>query len=411
MKILMVNKYLYYKGGAETYALKVGKYLEEQGNELQYFGMYSSKNIVKNDLNLYTQEMDFHTKKLSRILYPFKIIYSFEAKRKIKNIIKSFKPDVIHLNNINFQLTPSIIEIAKKLEIPVVQTVHDYQMICPNHLLFNPNTNQICEKCINSNKKHCIKNKCIHNNKIKSIIGYIENYIYTKILKTYSKVDKYICPSEFLESKLIEANPIYKGKTIAIHNYIELNEITNYEKEDYVLFFGRLSEEKGFKMFLEICKELENIKFKVAGTGPLESICKDIPNVEYVGFKTGKDLEEIIAKAKFSVYPSIWYENCPLSILESESLGTPVITANYGGMKELVEDGKTGILVDRMEKNDLKKSISNLYNEDSKVKEMSQNCIDARNSMISMEEYCRNLIGIYKEVVNKKVKSDNIVRA
>ena len=164
-------------------------------------------------------------------------------------------------------------------------------------------------------------------------------------------------------------------------------------------------------MFLEICKELENIKFKVAGTGPLESICKDIPNVEYVGFKTGKDLEEIIAKAKFSVYPSIWYENCPLSILESESLGTPVITANYGGMKELVEDGKTGILVDRMEKNDLKKSISNLYNEDSKVKEMSQNCIDARNSMISMEEYCRNLIGIYKEVVNKKVKSDNIVRA
>lgn len=137
MKILLVNKFLYPRGGAETYFLKIGNELEKRGHNVQYFGMYDEKNTVKNSLNLYTKNMDFHTSKLKRLLYPFKIIYSFEAKRKIKKIIKEFNPDIVHLNNINFQLTPSIIDMAYKMKVPIIQTVHDYQMICPNHLLLN----------------------------------------------------------------------------------------------------------------------------------------------------------------------------------------------------------------------------------------------------------------------------------
>lgn len=403
MKILIVNKYLYYKGGAETYALKVGKYLEEQGNEIQYFGMKSEKNVVGNLLDLYTQEMDFHTSKFQKFLYPFKIIYSFEAKNKIKKIIQKFHPDVIHLNNINFQLTPAIIEVAYKINIPVVQTVHDYQMICPNHLLYN--TNGICEKCIKGSKWNCTKYNCIHGSKVKSIIGSMEAILYNKILKTYTKVSKYICPSEFLESKLIEGSDIYIGKTVAIHNYIELKDnVEKMKKDDYVLFFGRLSEEKGLDIFLDVCKELPNIHFKIAGTGPLEKACTGIENVEFVGFKTGKELEELIAKAKFSVYPSVWYENCPLSILEAESLGTPVITANYGGMKELVEDGRTGILVDKIDKYSLKKAIQDLYGDDKRIESMVKNCIAKRKDMISMERYCNKLLDIYKEVIKNNEK-------
>ena len=231
--------------------------------------------------------------------------------------------------------------------------------------------------------------------------------MYTKILKTYKKISKFICPSFFLESKLLQASDIYKGKTIAIHNYIELKELEHYDKENYVLFFGRLSEEKGLNIFLEACKELKNIKFKVAGTGPLQELCEKVsPNVEYVGFKTGKELERLIAKAKFSVYPSIWYENCPLSILESESLGTPVITANYGGMKELVEDGETGILIDKIDKESLKNSILNLYNDNKKIEEMSKKCLEKRTKMISMEQYCKKIIEIYNQVL-EEVKNEN----
>lgn len=362
--------------------------------------MKSDKNIVGNNLNLYTGEMDFHANSIEKILYPFKIIYSFDAKRKIKKIIKDFRPDVIHLNNVNFQLTPSIIEVAYKMNIPVVQTVHDYQMICPNHLLYT--NNHICEKCIKGSKWNCSKYNCIHKNRIKSIIGSIEAILYTKILHTYKKVSKYICPSYFLENKLLEASNIYQDKTVAVHNFIELKEkFEEYKKEDYVLFFGRLSEEKGLDVFLEVCKDLPNIKFKIAGTGPLENRCKEIENVEYVGFKTGKELEEVIARAKFSVYPSIWYENCPLSILESQSLGTPVVTANYGGMKELIENDKTGILVDKIDKENLKKVILGLYNNKEKINTMSKNCITKRKDMISLEQYCDKMIDIYKDVAKK----------
>ena len=400
MKILMVNKFLYPKGGAETYFLKIGKHLEEQGHEIQYFGMYSEKNTVGNKFNLYTTEMDFHTSKLSKILYPFRIIYSFEARKKIKRIIKNFKPDIVHLNNINFQLTPSIIEIAHKMNVPIVQTVHDYQMICPNHLLYN---DEICEKCIHGSKWNCAKNNCIHESKIKSIIGSIEAILYAKVLKTYEKVDKYICPSEFLKNKLIEANEMYKDKTISIQNFIELKEIPKVKKDDYVLYFGRLAEEKGLEIFIEACKELSDIKFKIAGTGPLEDICKNIDNVEFVGFKTGKELEELIAKAKFSVYPSIWYENCPLSILESESLGTPVITANYGGMKELVDDYETGMLANKINIEELKEKIIKLYFNSELLEKMKKKCIQKRYDFILLDKYCEIILDLYKEIKNNRL--------
>ncbi len=399
MKILMVNKFLYPKGGAETYFLKIGNYLQEHGHQVEYFGMYDEKNTMKNNANQYTSNVDFHNAGMEKILYPFKIIYSKEAKEKIKKVIEDFKPDIIHMNNINFQLTPSIIDVAYKMNVPIVQTVHDYQMICPNHLLFNPNTNEICEKCVNGSKWNCTKGNCIHGSKLKSMIGSVEGVLYTKYKKEYQKVSKFICPSYFLENKLLKASDIYKGKTIAIHNFIELKPLNSYTKDDYVLFFGRLSEEKGLKIFLECCKELKNIKFKVAGTGPLEDICKGIENLEFVGFKTGIELEELIAKAKFSVYPSIWYENCPLSILESESLGTPVITVKNGGMMELVEDNETGILIEDINKENLKKAIVNLYENDSLIENMSKNCRAKRDKMISLDQYCKKLLEIYIEVI------------
>lgn len=401
MKILMVNKFLYPKGGAETYFLKIGNYLQELGHEIQYFGMYDEKNTMKNNAEQYTSNVDFHNAGIEKVLYPFKIVYSREAKQKIKKVIEDFKPDIIHMNNINFQLTPSIIDAAYEMNVPVVQTVHDYQMICPNHLLFNPNTNEICEKCINGSKWNCTKGNCIHGSKVKSIIGSVEGILYNKFKSSYKKVEKFICPSYFLENKLLTASDIYKGKTIAIHNFIELKELNSYEKDNYVLFFGRLSEEKGLAMFIECCKKLSNIKFKVAGTGPLDYICKGIENVEFVGFKTGKELEELIAKAKFSIYPSIWYENCPLSILESESLGTPVITAKHGGMMELVEDYETGMLVENINEDNLRQAINDLYNNQELINTMSKNCIEKRKKMISLEQYCEKLLEIYNQILEK----------
>ncbi|MDF2484871.1 MAG: hypothetical protein K0R46_1039 [Herbinix sp.] len=400
MKILMVNKFLYPKGGAETYFLKIGSYLEMAGHQVEYFGMYDEKNTVSNSANEYTTNMDFHVTGIKKIIYPIHIIYSLEAKRKIRNVILKFKPDIVHLNNINFQLTPSIIEEIKEHKIPIIQTVHDYQMICPNHLLFDFQTKKTCELCINGSKWNCTKKNCIHASKMKSVIGSIEAILY-KQRKTYQLVDYYICPSHFIEDKLNQTN-LYRGKTLTIHNFIELKNIEDIiEKEDYVLYFGRLSEEKGIELFLNCCRKLPHIKFKIAGTGPLESICRGIPNVEFVGFKKGEELNELISRALFSVYPSIWYENCPLSILESESLGTPVIASKMGGISELIENNETGILIEDINEDKLVKEINELYQNKEKMIEMSKNCIEKRTKMISLETYSNRMITIYNQYLKR----------
>ena len=366
MKILMVNKFLYSRGGCENYMLFLGEQLKKLGHEVEYFGMYDEKNTVGNSLGKYTQNMDFHSKGLARFLYPFKIIYSFEAKKKIMEVIDNFKPDIVHMNNINFQLTPSVIYGIKKKGIPVVQTVHDYQMICPNHLLYNFDKNEICEKCIEKSYAHCIKNKCIHGSLIKSIIGAAEAKLYS-LLKTYNLVDLYITPSYFLEKKLLSAKELYKGKTKTIHNFINKNKFSDEKKNtsDYIAFAGRLSKEKGIENLACAAKLLPQYTFMVAGDGPDKSILENIENIKMAGFLSGEKLIEFMKNAKVLLVPSIWYENCPLSILEAQCMGVPVVTMNSGGMAELVKDGVTGILINQPSPEGLAEGIQRaLKNED-----------------------------------------------
>ena len=136
----------------------------------------------------------------------------------------------------------------------------------------------------------------------------------------------------------------------------------------------------------------------------MEDHIKGISNVEFVGFKKGEELNELISKAWFSVYPSIWYENCPLSILESESLGTPVIASNMGGIPELIEQNETGILIDNINEDNLMEEINKLYRDKVKMKEMSKNCIDKRTRMISLETYSNRIIDIYNQYVTKSTE-------
>ena len=400
MKILMVNKFLYSRGGCENYMLFLGEHLKKLGHEIEYFGMYDEKNIVGNSAGKYTQNMDFHSKRLERFLYPFKIIYSLEAKRKIMEVIDNFKPDIIHMNNINFQLTPSIVYGIKRKGIPLVQTVHDYQMICPNHLLYNFDKNEICEKCIKGSYTNCIKNKCIHNSRVKSIIGAMEAKLYS-LLKTYKKVDLYISPSYFLEDKLLSANELYKGKTKTIHNFINKDKFTCEENnaEDYIAFAGRLSKEKGVEELAEAAKLLPEYTFMVAGDGPDKDMLKDIENVKLVGFLSGDKLTQFMGQAKVLLVPSIWYENCPLSILEAQCMGVPVATVNNGGMAELVKDGITGILIDDPAPEKIALKLRQILENEEYYKTLKENCKKEKEKILSVETYCDILTKEYEKLV------------
>lgn len=395
MKILMVNKFLYPNGGSETYIFKLGDYLKSIGHQVQYFGMEHEGRCVSNNAQQYTSDMDFHGgNKLKKITYPFKTIYSAEAKKKISIVLDDFQPDVIHLNNFNYQLTPSIIYAVNDYKkragkkVKLIFTAHDYQLICPNHMMKNPGTGENCDKCIGGKFINCTKGGCIHSSKAKSLIGTAEATIYNA-LKTYKYIDTIICCSEFMKSKM-DTNPLFAKKTVAMHNFIDSVEKKETEKEDYVLYFGRYAEEKGIDTIISA----KGVNFVCAGSGDMENQINAQPHIKNVGFKTGKELEDLIRKAKCSVYPSTWYENCPFSVMESIMYGTPVVGADIGGIPELIDDGVTGILFESSNPQALEKAVKSITENNEKARQMSKNCLEKQ--FMSVEDYTKELIKLYE---------------
>lgn len=398
MKVLQINKFLFANGGSETYVFKLGEYLEKMGHEVQYFGMEHKGRCVGNRVNAYTSDMDFHGgSKLAKLAYPVKTIYNREARVQIRKVLDDFHPDVCHLNNFNYQLTPSIIlEIVKwrkktGKDCKIIYTAHDYQLVCPNHMLSNPNTHQNCEKCLGGHFMNCTKGKCIHGSSLKSVIGTMEAEFW-KLNGVYKYIDTMICCSEFMKSKL-DTNPLFATKTVTMHNFIDKVEWKEVKKKDYVLYFGRFSEEKGINTLIEVCKELPHIQFIFAGTGPLEENLNGVANIRNVGFQKGKALEKLIREAKFSVYPSESYENCPFSVIESQMYGTPVLGAEIGGIPELIQIGKTGELFESGNTEELKMKIRKLWNDKECCDRYSLNCKDI--GLNTIDEYCRKLIKLY----------------
>lgn len=398
MRILMINKFLYPNGGSETYIFKLGEYLQKQGHEVQYFGMEHEGRCVGNRVNAYTSDMDFHGgSKLDKLTYPLKTIYSKEARVQIRKVLDDFKPDVCHLNNFNYQLTPSIIlEIVKwrkqtDKQCRIIFTAHDYQLICPNHQFKNPITNEICEKCIGGHFVNCAKGRCIHGSTAKSVVGMFEATFW-KTKGTYKYIDKIICCSEFMKRKM-DTNPLFQDKTISIHNFVDPVELKKVEKKDYVLYFGRYSEEKGINTLIKTCKLLPEIQFVFAGSGPLETDINKLKNVKNVGFQTGDNLDKLIREAKLSVCPSEVYENCPFSVMESQQRGTPVVGANMGGIPELIHDGIDGKLFENKDYNKLASIIKDLWNNPEAIKKYESRCLDIKRD--DLPSYCEKIIPIY----------------
>lgn len=398
MRILMINKFLHPNGGSETYILKLGEFLQKQGHEVQYFGMEHEGRCVGNAVNAYTSSMDFHGgSRVSKLTYPLKTIYSTEARKKLRLVLEDFRPDVCHLNNFNYQLTPSVILEIRKWQkegnaCRIVFTAHDYQLVCPNHMCSNPNTGENCERCLGGHFLNCVKGRCIHGSTARSAIGTAEAFFW-KWNGGYRYIDSIICCSEFLKTKM-DSNPLFARKTVAIHNFVDGAAWKDAAKKDYVLYFGRFSREKGIGTLLEVCRQLPEIPFVFAGTGPLESEIRDIPNIRNVGFQQAEALETLIREARFSIYPSEWYENCPFSVMESQMYGTPVLGADIGGIPELIDSGRTGELFESGNADALKQKIQKLWSDRSLTDRYSRNCADIRFDGVA--EYTQKLLQIYQ---------------
>ncbi|MBQ9612132.1 MAG: glycosyltransferase [Lachnospiraceae bacterium] len=463
MKILIVNKFLYPNGGSETYIFQIGQQLMSMGHEVQYFGMEHEGRIVGNRVNAYTADVNFHKKSLAQLTYPIKILYSTEARKKIRLVLDDMQPDVVHLNNINFQITPSIIDEIRLYErqtgrkVRVIATAHDYQWVCPNHMLRIEETGELCARCIDGDCRQCAKHRCIHGSRLRSVLGTMEAQLYRK-RHTYRQVDRIICPSSFMQQMLAH-NPDLSGRLVTMHNYIADGmlqptktgkavstssgeacgkELAEKQKSPYVLYFGRFCPEKGTDTLLKAAEMLPEIHFVFAGTGEegyTDRINK-LLNCEMVGFLTGDALKEKISGAAFSVIPSEWYENCPFTVIESQLYGTPVIASDIGGIPELLnaldmhndkqnstekkrtpQDGEedamtereldpgpietgdaTGILFTPGDADELADRIRFLWNHPVILQKLRANCREnTRGRFLTLSGYTEKLIDIYTD--------------
>ena len=396
MKILLVNKFLYPKGGAETYVLKLGNILQERGHEVQYFGLGNPQNTAGNRIDACVADMDFSAGIRKNLHAPLRIIYNAPARRAIRAVLEDFQPHVVHLNNIQFHLTPSIILETEKYrretgrKVRIVYTAHDYQLICPSHGLFDADI-QICEKCLGGNYTHCLRTKCVKNSRMKSLLGMLDAYLW-KWSRAYSYIDTILCPSLFLKSKL-DTQARFRNKTVAIHNFVDAAPPQQVDKEGYVLEFGHLSRDKGTNTLLEAAKRLPDVKFIFAGYGEAEKDIAEVLNAEFVGFRTGKELEMLIRRAAVSVYPSQWYENCPFSVIESQMYGTPVIASRMGGIPELIREGETGELFEAGNGDELEQKLRKLLFTPGLAAQYSANCKEMKFE--TPDSYCEKLLAVY----------------
>lgn len=398
MKILLINKFLYPKGGAETYVFKLGELLSSKGHQVEYFGLEHKDNIVSNSADAYVSHMDFSEGTKKNLLAPFRIIYSRQARKKLSLVLEKFRPDIIHLNNIQFHLTPSIILEAERYRkkinpsAKIIYTTHDYQLICPSHGLFDAQLN-ICEKCLGGNYTHCFRTKCHKNSRAKSILATIDAY-YWKHSKAYSYVDKFVCPSVFLKGKL-DTQKRFADRTVTLHNFIEEKTDIKAEKGRYVVEFGHLSKDKGTLTLLEVAKRMPDTRFVFAGFGSAVEEIKKLDNAEYVGFKTGDELKMLIASASVSICPTEIYENCPYSVIESQLYLTPVIGSRMGGIPELIQEGKTGLIFEAGNPDDLEAKLRYLLESDGVLESFTENCKNL--GFETPDTYYDKLIKIYGE--------------
>lgn len=382
MKILQINPYYYRKSGSEVYVFNVSSLLKERGHQVIPFAMQHEKNRQSVHSEYFVENIDYDRvikrNILEKIRAGSKAIYSLEARNKLSKLINKENPNIAHLHKINNTLTPSVLYALKEKGVPVVQTLHDYRLVCPSYSMYDPNRFEVCEACKGHKYFNAVKRKCQKSSFVIGLNIAMESYLYY-LLRTYQKnIDLFISPSVFLMKKIIEFGAD-KDKIVHIPNFVKPNEYApNYSNSGYILYFGRLERHKGVKTLVEAMKHVKT-KLFIAGEGSyrdfLEEYVKknNIGNVSFFGFITRNNLLELIRSSLFTVLPSEWYEPFGMTILESFALGKPVIGAKIGGIQELIDNEHTGMLFNSGNVDDLTEKINYLLNKKGLVAEMGRN--------------------------------------
>lgn len=390
MKILICHNYYQNKGGEAQTALKEKELLESERHRVILFGKDNQ------EINNYT----FAQK--ARLCY--EMVFSRSTYKKVIEIIREEKPDIAHIHNVFPLISPSVYYALKKMKVPVVQTVHNYRFLCPNGLFLN-NDGKICERCKNGNFFNAIIGKCYRDNYLQTSGMTATLYLHRKLRTFTNKIDVFISPSNFLKKKLIEGG-IQEEKIVVKPHFVKCGEITpSYEFDNYAVYMGRLSQEKGLFTLLRAWEGITGFTLKIMGDGAIRNelenfvMQKEITNIEFLGFIGGPKRFEILKKALFMIFPSEWYENFPYTIIESFACGSPVIASRIGAVTELVKEGKNGLLFEPGNIGDLRKKVLYLIENPKLIIPMRHYVRKITEEKYSSEVGYKNLMQIYNRLL------------
>jgi glycosyltransferase involved in cell wall biosynthesis len=410
MKVLIVNTRHFYGGGDSTYTFNLAELLSSYGHKIAFFAMQDKRNLPDPNADLFVSHIDF--RELNKQKTPAnglkvltRLIYFTEARRKFAALLDRFSPDIIHLQNFFRHISPSILFEARQRGLPMVWTLHDYWIACPNSHFLIDRTGEICEACRGGHFYQAAFKRCKKDSLLASGMAAFEAYCihWMGVLK---KVDAFLSPSRFLKSKLLE-NGLDEKRVHHLPLFLPQSFFWEGEQDQgYLLFLGRLESIKGIDVLIEAARTAKGVPVKIAGRvdEPLASRLPEIlpENAEYVGLKYGKELADLVHNALAVVQPSILYENQPYSILEAFASGKSVIASDLGGMQKLVIHRERGLLVKPGEPANLAEAIRWAAANRTLMKEMGRNARQYALENHSPGKHYQSLMDIYSQVCQKR---------
>jgi glycosyltransferase involved in cell wall biosynthesis len=382
MKILFVHNFYQIAGGEDAVYKNEMDLLKENGNEVIEYTVDNASIISLCD----------------KIGVMFSTIFSFSQYKKIKRVLKDNSPDVVHVHNYFPLISPAVFYACKKMNVPVVHTLHNYRAVCPTALLMHDG--KVCEKSIKYSAWWAVKNKVYRDSLIGSFILTCMVEFHKKLGTWQKQVNCFIALTQFAKNKYIEAGwP--KHKISIKPNFIEdpfKGEVTINKQGGYAIYVGRLSDEKGIDLIL---KAWENVDFplKVIGAGPLQEIVESskCSNIEYLGLQQKEDVLNLVKNADFMVMASTWYEGFPMVLVEAMACGTCSLVPNLGSMAEVIQDHKSGLHFVGGNLDDFMNKVNCLVNNPDKTKVMGNNAREIYLKQYTADKNYHLLYEIYQQ--------------
>ena len=399
MKVLLVNKFFFMKGGAETVYFQERDMLLSEGVDIVEFSMKHEKNIESKYSDFFVDNVDYYQEQTikHKIDTAINFIHNRQACEKFNALLEQEKPDLVHFHNIYHQLTPSIIKVAKQFGCKTVLTAHDTKIACPSYTMYR--NGHTCEACVHGSVWNATKYRCQEGSLIKSVLLSVEA-LYQQASGNYQQLDAIVSPSRFL-GRFIQQKLPHNRVEVIVNGIDEDVSLEGTTDGGYFLYLGRLSQEKGVPTLAKAHQEMtEKAGLKIVGDGPIYSQLKEsYPSAELLGFKSGDELLTLIKEAKAIIVPSECYENCSMSVIEAMSYGKPVIGSKIGGIPEQIRDGIDGYLFEAGNPQALADKLNQLVADPEMTTTMGNNSRKRFLSKYTLTQHKTDLLNLYQDLL------------